>query len=262
MSRAVGRKILIGSIVVTLSGLAACAPKVVAPPPAPPPPPVAIVIPPRPYPPLGASANVTVPAIGLNGTRQTINAGISAAQMTWNVRSAFNVAALNCLKPEHVEILAAYKTFLKVHAKGLTAANRSVDSEFKAKHGTAFIRPREAYMTQVYNYYAFPPTLPAFCDASLLMARESLLTKAPDLTSFSATQMPRLEGVFEQFFRAYEQYRTDAMLWDQKYQPMLAPRPVTTLGTPAAVPTYGTSAPAPALPPASTATSVPTGTGR
>jgi len=234
MSMAIGRKILIGGVVVTLSGLAACAPVPVAPPPAPPPPPpITIVIPPRPYPPLGASPNVTVPVIGLNGTRQTVNAGISTAQTTWNVRSAFNVAALNCLKPEHVEILAAYKVFLKTHAKGLTAANRSVDSEFKARHGAAFVRPREAYMTQVYNYYAFPPTLPGFCDASLLMARDVALTKPADLAAFSATQMVRLEGVFEQFFRAYEQYRTDAGLWDAKYQPLLTPRPVPAYGAPA-----------------------------
>jgi hypothetical protein len=262
MNKAIGRKILIGGVVVTLAGLAACAPKVVAPPPAPPPPPVAIVIPPRPYPPLGASTNVTIPAIGLNGTRQTINTGISTAQTIWNVRSAFNVAALNCLKLEHGEILVAYKAFLKTNARGLTNANLSVDREFRAKHGAAFIRPRESYMTQVYNYYAFPPTLPAFCEASLLMARDSLLIKAPELATFSAAQMPRLESVFEQFFRAYEQYRIDAVLWDQRYQPMLAPQPLPAVAAPVAAPAYGTSAPAPVLAPAPIATTVPAGTGR
>ena len=191
--------------------------------------------------------------------RQTINTGISSAQTTWNLRSAFNVAALNCLKPEHVEILGAYKTYLKVNAKGLKAANKAVDSEFKGRYGAAFIKPREAYMTQVYNYFAFPPTLPNFCDAALLMARESLLVKPADLTTFSAAQMPRFELVFEQFYRAYEQYRTDAALWDARYQPMLTstiapaptytPNPVLVPIVPAVGPTV---APSPLPTPATT----------
>lgn len=218
------QQVRLGSVIVLLGAIAACAPVKSTPlPPPPPPPPVAIVIPPRPYPPLGASPLSVIPPIGQTGVRQTINTGVSPAQTTWNLRSAFNVAALNCLKPQHVEILGAYKAYLKVNAKPLKAANSAVDREFRGRYGPAFIKPREAYMTQVYNYFAFPPTLPNFCDAALLMARESLLVKPADLNAFSATQMPRLELVFEQFYRAYEQYRTDAALWDARYQPMLTP---------------------------------------
>jgi hypothetical protein len=72
------------------------------------------------------------------------------------------------------------------------------------------------------------------------MARDSLLTKPADLGTFSATQMPRLEGVFEHFYRSYEQYRNDAALWDARYQPMLSPQPV---------PATTASAPAPAASP-------------
>lgn len=227
MTTTVRQKILLGGVIALLGAVNACAP-VAAPPaplPPPPPPPPVVVIPPRPSPPLGASPNSVIPPVGLNGVRQTVNAGASQAQVTWNIRAAFNVAALNCLKPQHAEILSAYKAYLKTHAKGLAAANKAVDGEFRAKHGAAFIKPREAYMTQVYNFWAFPPTVNNFCDAALLMARDSLIVKPADLNAWSALQMVQLEAVFEQFYRAYEQYRTDAVLWDARYQPMLAPAP-------------------------------------
>jgi hypothetical protein len=199
-----------------------------------PPPPIAppVVIPPRPYPPIGAPANMAIPSLGPDGVRSTVNAHLSATQTLWNFRSAYNVAALNCLRPEHGEIVVGYRAFLKKHAKGLQAANRGVDSEFKAKHGASFIRPREAYMTQVYNYFANPVTLRAFCDASLAMSREAQLVAPAQLSTFSATELPKIEQVFEAFFRAYEQYRIDAANWDARY----APRP-TAAGLPGAAPT-------------------------
>lgn len=204
-----------------------------------PPPPIAppVVIPPRPYPPIGAPANMAIPSLGPDGVRSTVNAHLSATQTLWNFRSAYNVAALNCLRPEHGEIVVGYRAFLKKHAKGLQAANRGVDSEFKAKHGAAFVRPREAYMTQVYNYFANPVTLRAFCDASLAMSREVQLVPPAQLQAFSATELPKIEQVFEAFFRAYEQYRIDAANWDARY----APRP-TAASLPGVAPAVASGA--------------------
>lgn len=187
-----------------------------------PPPPIApppVVIPPRPYPPIGAPANMAIPALGPDGVRQTVNAHLSANQTLWNFRSAYNVAALNCLRPEHGEIVVGYRAFLKKHAKGLQTANKGVDTEFKGRYGAAFIRPREAYMTQVYNYFANPVTLRAFCDASLAMSRDAQLVTPATLSAFSAAELPKINQVFEAFFRAYEQYRIDAANWDAKYAP-------------------------------------------
>jgi hypothetical protein len=184
------------------------------------------VIPPRPLPPPGAAAGFFVPVIGADGVRQTINARISSAQTLWNLRSAYNVAALNCLASEHVEILGGYKGFLKTQKKSLTAANKAVDAEFRQKYGAAFIRPREAYMTQVYNYYAFPPTLKNFCDAALVMARESAAVKPAELAAFAGRNLAMLDSVFETFFRSYERYQTAAAEWDAKYaQPQAKPAP-------------------------------------
>lgn len=192
-----------------------------------PPPPIPVVIPPRPYPPVGAPANMTIPPLGVDGVRQTVNAHLTPNQTLWNFRSAYNVAALNCLRPEHGEIVVGYRAFLKKHARALTAANRGVDAEFKSKYGTRFIAPREAYMTQVYNYFANPVTLRAFCDATLTMTRSLELVSSSDLTTFSQAELPKIDQVFEAFFRAYEQYRADAANWDAKY----APRPAVSSTT-------------------------------
>lgn len=229
MATQLRRKIVMGGVTLTLGALAACGPKSTpAPPPAPPPPPppVVVVIPPRPIPPMGAAAGLYVPLVGEDGVRQTVNARISTAQTVWNLRSAYNVAALNCLKPEHAEILGGYKAFLKSQKKGLAKANTTVDAEFKKKYGASYIRPREAYMTQVYNYYAYPPTLQNFCDAALVMARESVSLKAAELNAFSGRNLVMLDSVFENFYRSYEQYSRDLALWKSKYEP--APAPAAT----------------------------------
>ena len=233
MSATLRRKVMIGAATLATALVTACGPKSAPPPP---PPPVAapapvVYIPPRPLPPLGASAGLFVPPVGPDGVRQTINAKLTPAQTIWNVRSAYNVAALNCLKAEHAEILTHYKTFLKNQAKGLKAANTAVDADFRKRYGSAFIRPREAYMTQVYNYYAYPATLEAFCDAATVMARDSATVKPAELAAFSQRSMVTLETVFETFFRTFEQYRADVAAWDAKYAPTAPAAPAATTVT-------------------------------
>ena len=241
------RKIIFAAgLAVLASGLAEAKPKKVPPPPPPPPVPVVVYIPPRPSPPLGAAPTFQVPPLGPDGLRQTINSKISPIQTVWNFRSAFNVAALDCLQPEHADILIGYKTFLKVHKVGLLKANRGVDAEFRKRHGAAFVRPREAYMTKVYNYYALPPTLNNFCDAALLVAREAKTVKPLDLAAFSQRSLATLDRVFENFYISFNQYRADAAAWDAKY----APKPVVPVATvpaaaPSPAPTPASAKPAP-----------------
>src|SRR5690606_3519241 len=108
-------------------------------------------IPARPAPPNDAGPNLFVPIVDRLGVRQTVNANLSAAQTVWNLRSAMNVAALNCLRPGDEPIIAAYSDMLKSFARPLTAANRTVDSEYRERHGSGFRPIRDEYMTQVYN---------------------------------------------------------------------------------------------------------------
>jgi hypothetical protein len=213
------------------------------------------------------------------GVRRTVNAELTPAQKTWNLRSALNVAALNCLEPRFSSILPNYSAFLKTQAKGLSATNRALDSEFRQKYGATYRDVRDQYMTQVYNYFALPPALPSFCEVALAVSNEAQLVAPADLDSFAALTMPRLEQVYENFFTAFERYRIDVAAWDAQYGPRygttssglinpLAPGVTVpagnTLGAPASVPLQPAIVlPAPAhpaasaLPPAS-ATATPT----
>lgn len=218
-------KLVLGAGLIVLASSADAKPKakpVPPPPPKPAPPPV-VYIPPRPTPPLGAAPTTLVPPLGANGVRQTVNAGITPNQTVWNFRSAFNVAALNCLRPEHAEILVGYKLFLKNHRTGLARANTGVNTEFRKRYGAAYVRPREAYMTKVYNFYAFPPTVANFCDVALAVSLESKTVKPVNLTAFATRSLAALDKVFDTFFIGFEQYRVDAAAWDAKYAPTPAP---------------------------------------
>ena len=169
-------------------------------------------------PPLGASALMSVPQVAPGGQRQTINAGLSTAQTTWNVRSALNVAALNCMDARYAAILPNYTTYLQTFARPLRSTNTAVTKEFSDRFGArSFRAEQDSYMTQVYNYFALPPALDRFCTAALDISNESLLVAPADLDSFSARALVRLEAVFEDFYRAYEQYQISLANWNATY---------------------------------------------
>ena len=174
------------------------------------------------YPPLGAPANIVPPPVDVYGQRRTINTGLSTVQATWSMRSAYNVAALNCTRLEHAAILENYRAYLKANAKKLTATNKALDAEFKSRIGASFIKSREAYMTQVYNYFALPPTLPLFCDTALAVSNDIRMAKPADFDTVSAAGLARLDQVFKDFFTGYDQYRADLAAWQARYYPAQA----------------------------------------
>ena len=201
----------VGSAVALLAGCSApLPPQAVAPPPR-------VVIPPRPYPPMGAAPNLMIPVKGIDGIRRTVNTGLGSAQTVWNLRSAYNVAALSCQDVKYIPVLEGYKAFLKTHAKKLALVNKDLDAQFKADHGKTYIRVRETYNTQVYNYFAQPPTLHAFCDASLALSTQIAPVASKDLELFASTGLPQLETVFQEFYNSYDQYRVDLAAWEARY---------------------------------------------
>jgi hypothetical protein len=206
--------LLAGSVLaVTIAALSGCAPE---PKPAPPPP--VVVIPPKPLPPLGAPEDMPIPAMGADGTRHTVNSGISTSQAVWNLRSAYNVAALNCVEAEYAPILEGYKRFLKVYAKPLNAANKDIDKSFLTVHvGREAIKARETYQTQVYNFFSLPPVGTGFCQAAMDLTAELQTVDASHFETFAFTGLAKMEAPFRQFFDSYEQYKADLAAWQARY---------------------------------------------
>lgn len=254
MRHGVSFRFLMTSVAVSATViLAGCTKK---PEPVKPTPPPAMVVPPKPYPPNGASPTMAIPAADANGLRASVNRNITPAQTTWNLRAAYNVAALNCTGPRHTDILTNYREFLKDHARTLAAANRKVDAEFKAIHGARFVAPREKYMTEVYNHFALPPTLSDFCDAAQAVSRDAIGVKSADLEAFAGRSLPNIEVVFDDFYRRYEQYQRDLADWNAKYASYYAPTPATVT-LPSAPPPGTTTPPVVTETPAATATASP-----
>lgn len=227
MLRVTIKRMAMAAAAAGLATLAACAP----PPPPPPPPPV-VQIPPRPTPPMAAAPNMTIPPAGLDGSRITVNSNLDSQQAVWNLRSAYNVAALNCQKPEHAAILANYGAFLKTHEKALAAVNKALDKKYKTDFGASFIKEREGYTTQVYNYFALPPVLPVFCDKAVDISQQLLLVPAGQLEANAPPILAQFEKLYQDFYASYDQWRADVAAWDARYGPRYSTPAVST-------PTYG-----------------------
>ena len=174
-------------------------------------------VPPRPTPPYNAAPSLIVPPLEADGVRASVDRKITPALMVWNLRAAWNVAALDCPQPQYVELSDGYRTFLKAHARALAAANSKTAAEFRQHYHGKGSSIHDSYMTTVYNHFALPPTLPYFCAAVAAMARDAAKLKGPSLTQFAQRELPSIEIVFDEFYEQYDKYRRDAAAWDRQY---------------------------------------------
>ena len=224
--------IAIAAGLVTVSACAPAPVEVAAPPPV-------QLVPPRPTPPAGAAAALATPKVASNGVRQTVNTGLSNVQTIWNLRAGLNVAALSCRDARHSSILGAYETYLSKHERELSRTNSAVSAEFRADHGSSYRSARDTFMTQVYNYFALPPALDAFCDEAVRVVSNMAAVPAGGLSTNSATSLAQLDGVFARFFNAYDQYQRDLANWNATYGPNAQPGTPVTVAPTGALPPSG-----------------------
>jgi len=162
---------------------------------------------------------MSTPSVRPDGYRQTINSDLDKDETIWHLRSAWNVAALNCLGATNQPVLDGYKWFLGKYKKSLAKVNTAIDRKFRNEYGSynAALKARQAHTTQLYNYFAMPPVLPNMCKAALAVASDAQQNSNQDLGDFALANLPRFEAPYENFFEAYDQYRTASMAWDEKY---------------------------------------------
>jgi hypothetical protein len=201
--------------------VAACTTPASAPPPPAPRPQAqaAEVVPYRPLPPAGASYVMKIPPRGPDGKRITVNSNLTDDRLVWHLRSAWNVAALNCLAPEYDPILQGYRAFLSNNVRSLKAVNDRIEKTYQSRFRVRrdAIVARDAESTQVYNFFANPAARSGFCLASLDVAKRYLAAPKTQPLPFAKENFQVMMVPMEEFFDQYEAYQRASAEWDAKY---------------------------------------------
>ncbi len=206
---------------------------------APPPPPPAPVIQPQytpraPTPPFGASNLSVVPALRVDGLRDTINRDLGPLETLWHVRAALNVAALSCTGPLYERLVGDYNAFITNNSASLRNANNAIIRKFQRDIGAGYKTEHDRHQTQLYNYWSFSPLRRPFCDQAVQISQRAIVTKSADLDAFAEQALPELEQPFTNFYLAYEEYERDLEAWRVQYgQPGAdVGQPATDVGQP------------------------------
>lgn len=181
-----------------LAAIAGCASR-----PSPPPQPTQPV--PRPQPPAGAAASLTLPPNDGHGGYRTINSGIGSEEAAWHVRSALNVAALSC----GGTLPADYNAILARHKAALAKAYKTEAAEHR---GNAAM---DGHITQIYNYFAQPPAQAGFCAVAADVARQARTLAPAGFNDFAVNSLDRLEAPFTSFYTQYAAYQRDLAAWER-----------------------------------------------
>lgn len=179
----------------------------------------------RPLPPGGAHYVMNIPPRGADGRRVTVNTNLSDDHLVWNLRSAWNVAALNCLAPEYEPILDGYRAFLTNNARPLKAVNDRIERDYSRRFKTKrdAMVARDGLTTQVYNFFALPAARAGFCRAALDMSNRALAAPPTDPLAFARASFDGLLMPFETFFDEYEAYQRASAEWDAKWGALYGP---------------------------------------
>lgn len=176
-------------------------------------------IPYRPLPPGGASYVMEIPRIGPDGVRRTVNTDITDDEMVWHFRSGWNVAALNCSRDRHQQVVDAYSSYITDHSRALREVNKRLEQGYlkEAKTRRDGIKTREQQMTMVYNFFALPPARVNFCRAALDISNRASIAPIDDPIAFARDNFPVLIAPFQDFFTKYEEYERNSAEWDRKW---------------------------------------------
>lgn len=124
-----------------------------------------------------------------------MHARLGSLESVWHVRAALNVAALSCASRDQ-QIVQRYNRMLTRHKAKLAAAYAAETDAARQQHGATYQRALDAHMTQLYNYFAWPPAQEAFCREAMAVAQEAEGVQPGDFETFSVRALTRLDGAF------------------------------------------------------------------
>jgi hypothetical protein len=168
---------------------------------------------------------MAIPPKNAAGKRMTINRGLSKDEQVWHFRSAWNVAALNCLGERYRPILEGYRSYILDNERALKGVNDRVEREYRRREKSrrAALLAREEHMTKVYNFFALPSARAGFCSAMLDISNRLLAAPPSDPSAFALANWDNVEGAFDTFFSDYETYQRSSAEWDAKWGDLYGP---------------------------------------
>lgn len=96
------------------------------------------------------------------------------ANLIWNLRSALNVAALNCQFWPTIDAVDNYNNILLHHADELAAAYEGLKAYFRRVSGNQWQSRMDEYTTSMYQSYVLVGAQRSFCHAAAETARDAL----------------------------------------------------------------------------------------
>lgn len=127
------------------------------------------------------------------------------AVMVWNLRSALNVAALQCGLDPFINIAGNYNVMLGNHRDELNAAFATMSGYFKRKNKSARVAQTaiDQYGTRTYSSYSAVGGLLPFCHTSAQVVRSAIFTPRGQLYTVAESRLRQVHNAVN--FRKGEQ---------------------------------------------------------
>lgn len=165
----------------------------------------------------GVAATYRTPMRDAKGMYVTPNRELSAAETTWHLRVALNVAALGCRDADERSTVAAYNALLAARRAQLAAASTAMERVYQVKHAAKWRAAHDDAMTRLYNFFAQTPAHDEFCAEAKAVLAQAATAGAEDLPTVAAAALPRLEAPFLAFYARFDAYQEEYAGWQARH---------------------------------------------
>lgn len=167
---------------------------------------------------------LSAPESGYGYVLTGATAAENRAALVWNLRSALNVAALQCSLDPYLKIADNYNAMLTNHRDELASAFTTLSGYFKRKNKSpkAAQTALDQYGTRTYSSYSAVGGLLPFCHVSGQTVRTAIFTKRSGLYEVAEARLRQIHNAVN--FRKGEQQFTGIGIYNNYRLPNLEDR--------------------------------------
>jgi hypothetical protein len=138
------------------------------------------------------------PAVASLAPAEVVPSGLTSterpAHLTWSLRAALNVAALQCQFSPYLASVNNYNELLKHHSAELASSYKTMGAHFKRTAGKRAQKDFDVYTTRTYNSYSTLLAQLQFCETAAIVAREALAMPKGSLAKLAMQRVPDLRA--------------------------------------------------------------------